>query len=863
MDFQQTFLEEAEELLIGINEDILALEAKSNDVELVNKIFRAAHTIKGSANLFALQGISELTHLLESILDRLRNHSLTIDPVLTDLLLAGFDQVEKLIGSLNNGLVDPQPDQELMQQLYRYMNGDQSDCNDGFEQTAIEEKVDQKRLAYLKTEKILELVKASLQKEKLWQVLIEPAEDLFFTGHDLVHTINQLTEVGPIVSAELSGERLPEWNEFDPLNCYLDVHIILASPSGTNRHDIVEILDFLVSDKTKVLLAEITLADLVLDELIPQKNKVQLLTEKDGDNRRKIKTQQEKKNNLESFTVDEIYEKFLADEATLISQESHCSDLLEHRIQQMIHKLEEMLSIAQSDEPCSPLQMTCSNLRNATVGALCLGSYVHTLNQNHGQDKVVAEKVLKALPPWWQAIWHEWSSKLFSIVTSHAEESVADFTLDIIELLAESASLDSEEISEIKSAKEVVECAEVSKTAEAILSSSINANVTFRVEQKKIDRLMELIGELIIGKNTLPYMVKKLNHQYQMPQAARELKEKHDVIDRISKELQNAIMDIRMLPLSFAFGKFNRFVRDLARQSNKIIKLEIRGEETAIDKNLVEALSEPLLHLVRNAIDHGLETIEERLIANKSSNSILRLEAWREGERVFVQVQDDGRGIDANAVKAKAVAQGLITSEDAKSMPYERAIQFIFHPGLSTAKSVTDLSGRGVGMDVVYSNIQSIGGQVRVMSEEGKGTSVLLELPLTMTMTQVLQVMVDKKLYGISLDQIQETVRLQDSDIQRMQNQEIFVLRDRLIPIIDLAEYFHSNPIDAKAKKSFRYLVILKTGIALQVDGLIGRQEVVIKPIDHNLNHCKAISGAAILGDGTVMLIINGNSIRI
>ena len=313
-----------------------------------------------------------------------------------------------------------------------------------------------------------------------------------------------------------------------------------------------------------------------------------------------------------------------------------------------------------------------------------------------------------------------------------------------------------------------------------------SAGRALKVDQAKIDCLLELAGELVVAKNALPFLARSAEEEYGSLVLSRQIKDQYAVLDRLAGEIQAAVMDIRMLPVSVAFQRFPRLVRDLARKLNKQVRLVTEGEETAADKDVLELIGEPLLHLVRNSLDHGIELPADRLAAGKPPEATLRLSAAQEADAVVVDVHDDGKGIDPAVVRRKAYEKGLIDEARADSLSDQAALDLLFLPGLSTAEKISDLSGRGVGLDVVRSTVQHLGGEVSVQSELGRGTTMRLRLPLTMAITRVLTVTAGGQRFGVALDHVRETVRVQRGDLAAILHQDAMVLRNRIVPLLDL-----------------------------------------------------------------------------
>lgn len=378
---------------------------------------------------------------------------------------------------------------------------------------------------------------------------------------------------------------------------------------------------------------------------------------------------------------------------------------------------------------------------------------------------------------------------------------------------------------------------------------------SIRIDEAKVDRLLALAGELVITCNALPYVARRMEAEYGLPEAARELREHHASLDRLVRELQDAVMGMRLLPASFVFQKFPRIVRDLARELGKSAELRLEGEDTEIDKAVMQAIGEPLVHLVRNAMDHGLEPPQDRLRAGKPAAGTVTLRAAREGSKVVLEVEDDGKGIDVELVRQKAVAAGLVSEEEASLMTEDQVVEFLFVSGLSTAETVTEVSGRGVGMDAVRAAVQRLGGNVRVKSAPGAGTRVRLELPLTLATSRVLVVMQNGVRYGLPLQDVREMVKLPVSELGTLRGKKVAVLRGELVPVVSLGEFL--GTAQGAATHGELCLVVLAAGYALAVDGFLGQEDIVLKPLAAAMGFDPCFAGAAILGDGSVLLVLD------
>lgn len=372
---------------------------------------------------------------------------------------------------------------------------------------------------------------------------------------------------------------------------------------------------------------------------------------------------------------------------------------------------------------------------------------------------------------------------------------------------------------------------------------------TVRVDIDRLDNLMNLVGELVMHKGRLG--------QIASSRKIVELNETMEQIDRISTDLQSVVMKVRMVPIEQVFNRFPRMVRDLAKELNKEVEFLVEGKETELDRTVIDEIGDPLIHLLRNAIDHGIESPSVRTQNGKSSLGTIVLRARHEGNNVFIEVEDNGGGIQTERIKRKAVDKGIISVKEAEEMTSEQAVELLFSPGFSTAENITDVSGRGVGLDVVKSKIESLNGEIQVESKLGQGTKFKIKLPLTLAIIQALMVSVHDEIYAIPLSSVDETTMLSTEDIRLVQNQEVIVLRGNVLPLYRLDSLLE---VPGESQSDELYVVVVCKGdkqIGLVVDTLIGQQEIVIKSLGKVLAGIPGIAGAIVAGDGNVRLILD------
>jgi two-component system, chemotaxis family, sensor kinase CheA len=382
---------------------------------------------------------------------------------------------------------------------------------------------------------------------------------------------------------------------------------------------------------------------------------------------------------------------------------------------------------------------------------------------------------------------------------------------------------------------------------------------SLRVDEAKIDALINLAGELIVRKNGLAHLAKRAEELGTDTDFTRALRREHDAVERLAGELHAAILQLRMVPVAQVFRTFSRLVRDMALRLDKKVELVTRGEATESDKTIVDRLFEPLLHLVRNALDHGVESLEQRRAAGKPETAVITMQAARSGDRFVLEVIDDGRGIDPATVRRRARARDLMALDELEALSDEQVLDLIFSAGFSTAAEVSDISGRGVGMDVVRATTAQVGGHVSVSSRVGAGTTVRLDLPVNIALLRIMVVEAGQQVFGIALDAVLEAVRLTPDRISQIKSNAGFVLRDRIVPICSLAEAMNL-PASPKAGRETRLLIITEVNgriIALEVDAIRERLEVVLKPMRGLLSNVRGYFGTTLLGDGEVLLVLD------
>lgn len=983
-----TFVGEARELLENATQHLLQLEREPDNVMLLEEIFRAAHTLKGSAGIVGLAPIQEVAHALEDLLDRLRSGTLDCSPELIDVLLAGFDVIDLLVEAAGkNDAEIPFPLEEVITRIKQFssegsrfsaeeprFSSEESSATVSGVDSPILRELDRERLALLPPGIYREILFHLESGTKVYQIVVEPAGDVFYSGLDPLRMWREAVEMGTLLHFETAEDAVPPLQEFDPEYCYLSFAGYLTG--DVSQSTLEEAFAFLASETSRVRVHEVTWLDLVcayesrseapweiplpddllqgvLDALRAIKD-VALIA--DGESEpaawqglalsfEDLKPWLVRENDWHLFHRERLllsFEKLkrcLAVLAAAIPENVPpyklvmnfyllCS-LLIHRFRSVqpgtgiAGLLTDVLAVFDAHATAlqagtypdldlpgivrdllewtpSPIVADSIALKEPTAGSnppttALLSSDSISLDEPTGtvflgllaqqKEFLDCRRGLSSFSDDAQAICHLLEQSARHLDWPWLRDRVRNLEQDLTDgtLTAEAVTGFLDEITarvEVEDSSQTVrpQAAEKVKppTGESrsqkqdmlpasILPAESRQRViteTVKVEQRQVDRLMNLAGELVVAKNSLPFLAREIESAG-LPLLARQLKDNYLLFERLVKELQDTVMDIRMLPVAYVFEKFPRFVRDTARALGKRVTLLIEGEETRLDKGVIEGLNDPLVHLVRNALDHGLEPEAERLRLGKRPEGVLVLRAASQGDRVVIEVGDDGRGIDPDLIRATAVRRGLLSETEAAALSDEAALQLIFKPGFSTADEVTELSGRGVGMDVVATSVQRLKGRVYIHSRVGEGTTVQLELPLTMATSKVLLLTSGRYLYGLPLEAIRETMRVPRRNITTLKGHEVFLWRGKLLPLLRLNEMLGSNRSapEATSVAEEEYIVVLMKGAGLVVSDVVGEQEIIIKPLTGELAKIRTFLGAAILGDGNILLVLDPASL--
>lgn len=836
------FLTEADDLVEAADASLLRLERAPDDEAALNGLFRAVHTLKGSASLFELPALIRLVHAAEDLLCAIRDGRRALTSDIVDHLLDALDVVKAWLEAL--GRTDALPDdafatsQRLSDALRALIPGSntaqQPASRPAARPDAAESVVDIPWLGAVPEAVRQAAYREAVTAERpLLAISYAPDPQSFFSGEDPLHLVRQVPDLQALAIRPRAAWPRPA--DLDPYACALDFGVLCLAPRAE-----VETVFRYIPDQVRI------------DAVLPT-----ALIRADGED-----------------GEAPVFDDFAQRAALLVAAGDR--DGLAHAARTLLDLVSPLLRRA------ALLRWLLAVLETPMPDPAVVAGLMRAIGDGQTPQWLPLEPPPATGAPGIDALVDTLlrdQRRLLGQSGDGLEGRIASAGRTMANVLAAIGRTDDAVRADAATAAAMSarsprplldlldrlrlgEEPETPPPAEAALpvaNGDGNGRIrALRVDQAKIDLLMNLIGELVVAKNGLPFLARRAEQVHGSREMARDLKDQYAVFDRLAQEMQGAIMQVRMLPVAPMFQRFPRLVRDMARKLGKSIDLVIEGEETEADKNIIESLGDPLLHLVRNAIDHGVETPSERAAAGKPETATIRLKASQESDRVVIEVADDGHGIDPAGVKAKALAKGTITAEEAAAMDDEEAIRLVFRPGFSTADAVTDLSGRGVGMDVVRTAIEKEGGRVTLSSRLGQGTTIALHLPLSMAVTRVLMVEAAGQPFGIPMDVIAETVRIPRSRLQSIKRVETMMLRGALVPLVRLRRLLDLD--DAGEEREEEAILVVRHGdqpVGLVIDQFREGVDVILKPLAGVLAGTRGCSGTAILGDGQVLLVLN------
>lgn len=862
------FLVEARDQIAATTDGLLGLERDPRSGRLLNAVFRSVHTLKGSSGLFDIPALTAVLHAGEDLLVALRERQLTLEPAMLDQVLAALDLVSVWLDHIEDTGRLPgtavEGGQPVIAALRAWLTGGVADRVEGrapaagAEDAAGGTEALPHWLSGVPEEALMEAVeRAAASGTPVLAITYRPESQCFFKGDDPLALMTQVPE-----RAHLAAVPPDDWvplAEYDPFSCVLSFQALSTAP----HREVAHLLRYVgsQSEVTQIEPAVLALAGLspAAGPAAALAEPLALLLERDD-----LTGLAEAAGAMagEEAGDDEAAAALLRRLARLAGGDGAGQPVLGPLIAALGGGRQAAPAAARPAlPPLSDAVLRVLNEQRRTLEAVRSAAW---LAGSIGAAAKVAANALR---------FSGRDGEAGRMLRAGDAALAAGNARPLLDALSEILDPPAEAQPEAAAAptaqplRRTAPEAAAAVTARAVSSSSGSGSgvamqdggdrpsTVLRVDQGRIDTLMNLIGELVVAKNGLPFLARRAENVYGSREMAREIKEQHAVIDRIALELRNSIMQVRMLPVSTVFQRFPRLVRDLSRKLDKRVDLVIEGEDTQADKTVIENLFEPILHLVRNSLDHGIET--DRAAAGKPETARLTLGASQDNDQVIIRITDDGRGIDPAVMREKAVEKGVMDRETAQRLSDGEAMDLIFAAGFSTAAAVTDVSGRGVGMDAVRTAIEKTGGRVELSSLPGTGTTVSLHLPLSMAVTRVMTLEVSGRQFGIPMDEIAETVRIPRADVVAIKDKEAFLLRDRIIPLVHLDRLLDLPPKAAAEETAVLVVRIDKQAVGLAIEAFGEGMEVIVKPLDGPLAGMPGYLGTALLGDGRVLLVMN------
>jgi len=882
------FLSESRENLESAGRCFLQLEQTPDSSEVLNDLFRAIHTMKGSSGLFDIPPFTKTVHAAEDLMDQVRSGEVILSAEHIDLLLEVMDQISLWLDELelqgclaSNALDVGQGLSAELRAIYRSESEQESALEPEPEllvAAVTPTAVSQEALAEAPTwlqrvddgERMALFEALQTSDERLIALEYRPEAGCFFSGDDPLHMVRHIPDLRWF--AVVSESDWPSSEEWDLYQCNLRFYALSLASETELQHYFryqIEQVSFTALQPSQLVFAEGVWGDEEPFELFLQQAP-EWVMKQDGSRLAALIRP------LLELSGAELQQTSVLRWLRLLLQHD-CQD--QELFRSLLEVMTEGVLLWPEQDEAVAVEVSAEH-RQAAQQALQTQQKILTMPCGEGAMQGRIASVSMVMSNMMQLLGMSVEPLLAARDAARQSDSldplsqllqglnfiaVAEEDADVAEPVAEP---EPPEVSEAPASSEPAPLALVPPAVERRKSErrvggrrqepEIPAIKTLKVDQQRIDSLMDLVGELVVAKNALPFLAKRAEEHFGVRQLAKEIKSQYTVINRLSEELQGAMMQIRMVPISTVFQRFPRLVRDLSRKLDKQVELKLEGEETEADKNVVENLADPLIHLVRNSLDHGLESAAERLKAGKTANGTITLRAIGQDDQVVIEICDDGRGIDPEKIKRKAYQNGLLDEQRLESISDHEALQLIFAAGLSTAETVSDLSGRGVGMDVVRSVIQQAGGTVEVSSELGQGSKVRLTLPLSMAVSRVMMIEVAGQSYGVSMENIIETVRIPRSAVQRIKQSEALVLRERLIPLFSLRTLLGLAPMEQQPEEIAVLVMMLgKEEVALVIDEFHEGIDIIQKSLEGVMANYPFYSGATLLGDGRVLLVLN------
>ncbi len=878
----EQFLLEARENLAYIDQHIE--DVSSDDDELMNALFRAAHTLKGGSGIVGFEAVKNITHSAEDLLDMLRSKKIEYQESMTEALYSAFDEVMNLVEAAeeSEGIVDA--DETTLRAIVDQLNNEMGKKEEiivwskPFESMEVDA-IRNLPLGFLEnsTQKIVSKVSVideeACKKEQLYAVFFDVDASCMVYGNDPIYTLSLIQDkvigVFTCMSEDaakgvISGLDDPEglelktqivayvyatyeeiedalFNFIDELLFnILDIDTLLGINVGEAQQlDILKELSAIMTpliaskdreaikaeaDKTLQLVGNETLA---FNQLTRLKEVLNMIEDSDF------------------AMLNQFISALCSAKAFVYDENSTSTTAVKEELGEVAR--DESVIKVQLDEILSQ-QLAALELNDDEITAERVHAILETIKDNYGsfvESSEIGE--LKS----WIANQLNPQEKSEEVVVEAVSETVVKETV-IKEVKVEPKA---EAKVEVKAEAEVKEPEPTKAVTKKEPAKKSVVGKTVKIEQESIDNLMNIVGELLVAKNSLPYLAESVVDM-NTDMIKRAIMEKYTFINRLSEQLQDLIMSMRMLPISYVFDRYPKLVRDISKNMGKKVTLTMDGGDTKLDKNMIEMLADPMIHIMRNSLDHGVEMPDVREQKGKSANGNVSLKAFAQSDRIIIEIKDDGAGINVDKVIQKVIEKGLLTMEQIDALSDKERAELVLLPGLSTADEITEYSGRGVGMDVVKKSIESFGGTISIETKANQGTVITLAIPVSLAVTSLLHVSMGGIHYGFPMDNVNETVKISRDDIEYLHNEPFVYLRGEVIPLLFVKSMLDESEIK-DGVLSIAVLSVKDNLIAVVVNELLGQLDVVQKPLEGVMSHHPLFSGTALLGNGQIIMSID------
>jgi len=874
----ESFLQEARENLSFIDQNIENLG--SGDAELVNAVFRAAHTLKGGSGIVGFSAIKDITHHAEDLLDMVRDGDVAPNDAVIESLYNAFDEVMNLVEAAEDSEDIVEADEETVKEIVEILCAQmgKSTEKEAWQNPMhlIENAQEIINLPFtflrdldlslvLRQEPIVE---DNFLAPRFYALAFDVDESCMLYGNDPAYTLSLLGEKVKFIYSCMREDSakliLSGLDDEEGLTLRMQiVAFVYASYSEIEEalYNFMDELLFLPLDIVTLLgvnKGEIHSLDIMKDLSVNAKKE---LLSKDT----LEKTIDESLGLIGEETLQyaqlQRFLDILNTNDDLSSLGSFFDGLPSGRVYEDMDVVEQVEHAVEVKEPEVKVAVSEAALAGAKM---IIDQQINQLESSDDEAllkrvKVMLEKTAKLFG----TSLGEVSSKdeliafARALVNTDNSEALIEETA-AKEPVFESATAVVDDSTEILEEDPVAELSvEVAKhdIVDRVETKRNVVGKTVKIEQESVDSLMNVIGELLVAKNSLPYLADSV-HDMSTDDVKRAIMEKYTFINRLSEQLQDLIMSMRMLPISYVFDRYPKLVRDITKQLDKKVRLNMEGGETKLDKNIIEMMADPMIHIMRNSLDHGIELPDERVAKGKSAEGNVSLKAYSQSDKIIIEIKDDGAGINIERVIQKVIDKGLMTAEQVDMLDDNGRAELILLAGLSTADTITEFSGRGVGMDVVRKSIEGFGGSINISTQKDVGTTIVLAIPVSLAVTSLLHVEMNSIHYGLPMDSVQETVKIDKEEIEFLHNEPFIYLRGEVIPLLFINSMLNFEEIKNK-QLSVVVLNIKGNSLAVVVNELLGQLDVVQKPLEGMLQGHPVFSGTALLGNGQIIMMMD------